>query len=126
MPTYLRVIHFAVAFLFLTTVAADDTKSVTIAAPWEVASYDPIVSGFAIQKLQIMENLVDADENGTLRPGLSTSWEVSDDALTWTFELRKGVIFHDGTSFDTAAATQALKRAWEKSWSFGQSTDHRR
>jgi peptide/nickel transport system substrate-binding protein len=93
---------------------AQDIKPVAIAAPWEVASFDPAVSGFAIQKLEILENLVDADENGVLEPGLATSWSASDDGLTWTFELRSGVTFHDGSAFDAASATSALQRAWEQ------------
>lgn len=109
-----RAVFIAIALISSIPAIADKTKSVTIAAPWEVASFDPAVSGFAIQKLQIMENLVDADETGTLRPGLATSWEASKDALTWIFELRSGVTFHDGTAFDSAAATKALKRAWQQ------------
>ncbi|MDG1211009.1 MAG: ABC transporter substrate-binding protein [Paracoccaceae bacterium] len=89
-------------------------KGVTVVAPWEVASYDPAVSGFAIQKLEVMENLVDADENGVLRPGLSTSWSASEDGLTWTFALRNDVVFHDGSPFDAAAAASALQRAWKQ------------
>jgi peptide/nickel transport system substrate-binding protein len=37
-------------------------------------------------------------------PGLAESWEVSDDGLTWTFELREGVTFHDGEPWDADAA----------------------
>ncbi|NKB77809.1 MAG: hypothetical protein GKR96_12430 [Gammaproteobacteria bacterium] len=60
--------------LFFSMIAVGQTqKSITIAALWEIASYDPAVSGFAIQKLQVMENLVDADETGKLKPGLATS-----------------------------------------------------
>ena len=61
---------------------AEEKTSVTIASPWEVASYDPAVAGFAIQKLQIMENLVDADAAGALRPGLATEWAVAKDGLS--------------------------------------------
>ncbi len=104
----------AAALTLPTAANSDDAKTVTVVAPWEVASYDPAVSGFAIQKLQIMENLVDADETGALRPGLATSWEASVDGLTWTFVLRGGVVFHDGTPFDAAAATNALTRAWKQ------------
>jgi len=104
-----------IAAIFYSQPTLAETKSnVTIAAPWEVASYDPAVSGYAIQKLEIMENLVDADEAGTLRPGLATSWSVSKDGLTWTFKLREGVTFHDGTPFDAASATSALERAWKQ------------
>ncbi|NKB26001.1 MAG: ABC transporter substrate-binding protein [Kiritimatiellae bacterium] len=114
MYIYSRAVYFVIALFFSTIAIAEARKSVTIAAPWEVASYDPAVSGFAIQKLQIMENLVDADESGKLRPGLATSWRVSDDALTWTFELRDGVTFHDGTPFSADAAILALNRAWQQ------------
>ncbi len=93
---------------------AQNKTDLTLAAPWEVASYDPAVSGFAFQRLQLMENLVDADTDGALRPGLATDWSVSDDGLTWTFELRPGVTFHDGSTFDASAATRALNRAWQQ------------
>jgi peptide/nickel transport system substrate-binding protein len=36
---------------------------------------------------------------GELLPFLATSWETSDDGLTWTFHLRDGVTWHDGTPF---------------------------
>lgn len=93
---------------------ADVRTDVTISSPWEIASYDPTVSGSIVQKLQIMETLVDADENGVLRPGLATDWSVSEDGLTWTFTLREGVTFHDGSAFDAQAALLALTRAWEQ------------
>jgi peptide/nickel transport system substrate-binding protein len=36
-----------------------------------------------------------------LTPGIATKWEVSDDGLTWTLTIRKGVKFHDGTEVTT-------------------------
>src|SRR5262249_35847995 len=39
----------------------------------------------------------------TQEPGLATSWKISPDGLTYTFALRKGVKFHDGTPFDAEA-----------------------
>ena len=44
-------------------------------------------------------------EGGTtkLRPGLAESWEISDDGLTYTFHLRKGISFIDGTPFNAEA-----------------------
>lgn len=90
---------------------AEDNSSIVVTSPWEIASYDPAVAGFAIQSLEIMETLVDADEKGVLFPGLATSWSASDDGLTWEFTLREGVTFHDGSAFNAKAAEQVLHRA---------------
>ena len=42
------------------------------------------------------DTLVALDENLEIVPALAESWEVSEDALTWTFNLREGVVFHNG------------------------------
>ncbi|MFN2467804.1 MAG: ABC transporter substrate-binding protein [Gaiellaceae bacterium] len=49
---------------------------------------------------------------GTLitEPGLATSWKASKDAKTFTFNLRRGVKFHDGTPFDAKAACYNFDR----------------
>jgi ABC-type transport system substrate-binding protein len=39
----------------------------------------------------------------TIRPGLAESWEISDDGLVYTFNLRQGVTFHDGAAFNADA-----------------------
>ncbi len=94
----------------LSSEAAEKT-SVSIAAPWEITSTDPAISGFALQRMQVMETLVDADSKGRLRPALANTWDVSDDKLVWTFALRDGVRFHDGTPLTAEAAAAALVRA---------------
>ncbi len=48
----------------------------------------------------IYEPLVSVDYNYEFRPGLAKSWETSEDGLTWTFHLREGVTFHDGSEFN--------------------------
>ena len=46
------------------------------------------------------DTLVDYDEStSSLKPGLATSWEASDDFKTWTFTLRDDVYFHNGEKF---------------------------
>lgn len=56
---------------------------------------------------QIYDTLVDFKAGSTDPiPALATSWFASPDGKSWTFRLRQGVKFHDGTDFD-AAAVQA-------------------
>src|ERR1700730_12253108 len=48
-------------------------------------------------------------------PALAESWNVSADGLTWTFHLRKGVKFHDGTPFNGPNYVKTIKRLLDKS-----------
>ncbi|REE94801.1 ABC transporter substrate-binding protein [Thermomonospora umbrina] len=56
----------------------------------------------------VLDSLVALDARGGLHPWLATSWEVSDDRKTYTFKLRQGVRFSDGTPFDAAAVKANL------------------
>jgi peptide/nickel transport system substrate-binding protein len=46
-------------------------------------------------------------------PALATSWEASEDGLEWTFTLREGVTFHDGTPFNADAVVFNFERWWD-------------
>jgi peptide/nickel transport system substrate-binding protein len=53
---------------------------------------------------QMFEGLVTLKEGGTdVVPGLAESWEANDAGTAWTFHLRSGVKFHDGTDFNADA-----------------------
>ncbi|MCZ0727910.1 ABC transporter substrate-binding protein [Mycolicibacterium iranicum] len=53
---------------------------------------------FSFEVLEnVFDTLVEPDANLQMQPALAESWEVSSDQLTWTFRLRPGVTFHDGT-----------------------------
>src|SRR5689334_12078469 len=81
-----------------------------------VLTLDPgIAAGTQAQtvRLQIMEPLLSRDsETSEIKPLLATSWSVADDKVTWTFKLRQGVTFHDGTPF-TAAAVRSEEHTSE-------------
>ncbi|MEC9489014.1 MAG: ABC transporter substrate-binding protein [Halanaerobium sp.] len=60
---------------------------------------------------QIYDTLVDYKPGTTeVIPALATSWEVSDDGKVWTFNLREGVQFHDGTPFNAEAVVWNFDR----------------
>ncbi len=50
------------------------------------------------------------DESTALEPGLAKSWDIAPDGLTYTFHLRKGVKFHDGTPFNANAVVFSIGR----------------
>ena len=58
----------------------------------------------------IYDGLVRLDAALTISPELATSWRVAADGRTWTFKIRPGVSFHDGTTFTARAAAAALQR----------------
>ena len=59
----------------------------------------------------VLEALVEyADESTILQPGLAESWDIAPDGMTYTFHLRKGVKFHDGTLFNADAVVFSIGR----------------
>lgn len=60
---------------------------------------------------QIAERLIDFAPGGTaLVPALATSWTSNEDGTVWTFTLREGVSFHDGTPFNAEAVKFNIDR----------------
>ena len=64
---------------------------------------------------QVCDNIYEAlvaykDESTDLEPGLAESWQVAPDGLTYTFQLRKNVKFHDGTPFNADAVVFSIGR----------------
>ncbi|MCR4391447.1 MAG: ABC transporter substrate-binding protein [Candidatus Acetothermia bacterium] len=66
----------------------------------EILNLDPHVAT-AFSSFRIMENvyetLLEFDENMGLKPGLAASWSISPDGTVYTFTIRQGVVFHDGS-----------------------------
>jgi len=48
-----------------------------------------------------------------LQPALATEWKASADGKTWTFKLRQGVTFQDGTPFNAEAVKFNIDRWWD-------------
>jgi ABC-type transport system substrate-binding protein len=63
---------------------------------------------------QILEGLAGfAIPGGEVVPKLAESWEVSDDGLEWTFHLREGVTFHDGSTLDANDVVLSYVVQWD-------------
>jgi len=60
----------------------------------------------------IYDNLVGLDESFNVVPQLATSWE-NPDKMTYVFNLRRGVKFHDGTDFDASVVKWNIDRLFE-------------
>lgn len=72
----------------------------TVAISGEPDQLDPHRTS-AYHSFQVLENvydtLVEPDANLAMKPALATEWSTSEDQLTWTFTLREGVTFTDGS-----------------------------
>ncbi len=77
-------------------------------------------SSFAFTVLEnVYDTLVQPGDDLTMEPALAESWDVSDDLLTWTFNLRDGVRFHDGselTADDVVASLERIAEEGENAW----------
>ena len=92
------------------SVLADDLKVALAAEP---TSMDPHYQNLTINNsfaTQVYNALVLQDVNQNLLPGLASSWEPVDD-LTWQFNLRSGVKFHNGASFSAEDVIASMERA---------------
>src|SRR5436309_1212596 len=91
-----------------------DPATVVFARGADSQKLDPgdVDDGESIKVLvNITEGLV-RFKTGTaeIEPCLATSWTISPDGLTYTFKLRPGVRFHDGTPLDATAALFSFQR----------------
>jgi len=66
---------------------------------------------FSFEVLEnVFDTLVEPDANLEMKPALAESWTVSPDQLTWTFRVRGGVTFHDGSPFTAADVVYSYRR----------------
>jgi peptide/nickel transport system substrate-binding protein len=77
-------------------------KDFVIGLGGEATQLNPVVAtdGFSyIAEWPLFDSLVELDQSLNVRPLLAESWEVSKDGLPYTFKLKRGVKWHDGTPF---------------------------
>jgi peptide/nickel transport system substrate-binding protein len=93
--------------------APASADTLTVVGPWELTGLEPSRSGFMFTRMEVTQTLLDADDQGALRPGAASSWEVSGDQRTWRFFIRQGNRFHDGSALTANTALVSLLRAWK-------------
>ncbi len=101
------------SLLVLVLLGAASAQSITVATAAQPDTLDPHVtsatSAFQSAK-SIYDTLVEVDREGLIVPSLAASFTTSADGLTWTFDLRDDVLFHDGTELDAADVAASLER----------------
>lgn len=96
---------------------AADASTLIFGSGGDPANLEPgnIEDGNSIYvQQQIYDRLIDYVAGTTdLEPALATEWTASDNGRTWTFKLREGVKFHDGTEFNAEAVRVNFERWWD-------------
>jgi peptide/nickel transport system substrate-binding protein len=114
------------------TAAQEDASGGTLVAAisGEPDQLDPqaTTAYFSFQVLEnVFDTLVEPDENLQMQPALAEDWTISDDGLTYTFDLREGVTWHDGTPFTASDVVYSFRRIIDvpmaNSWRFSNVTD---
>ncbi len=97
-----------------TTPAASARGVIVVGRGADAPSLDPATTSDA-ESSKVTRNLFEglvSDKQGTteIEPALAESWQVSPDGRTYTFKLRQGVKFHDGTEFNADAVVTNYTR----------------
>lgn len=121
MKTRRFLLAFLVAALAIGMAGAADRKSGDYIQAYsgELTTMNYLISASeneAFMFANVIDNLVEYDEFGILKPSLATSWSVSADGLVWTFKLREGVkwythqakVYGDVTAQDWVDAAKYL------------------
>ena len=94
------------------TAGAKDVDTLNIGVYLEAETLDPHVASSTDVwiLMNVFEPLLAIERDLQPVPRLATSWSASPDATVYTFNLRRGVKFHDGTAFDAEAVKFNLER----------------
>ncbi|MGD9212314.1 MAG: ABC transporter substrate-binding protein, partial [Desulfobacteraceae bacterium] len=104
------VIAISFFIMSLTSVHAASKNTLNVAEMWEIDSLDPAKEGtFVKEKALIVETLVEANPDFSLKPGLAVSWKMVSDTV-WEFALRSKVTFHNGQPMTAEVVAKSLSR----------------
>lgn len=90
-----------------------ESNTLNIALSGDILAIDPQQTGGTpteTVKAHVFDTLVTLNSDGSFSPNLATEWEVSEDGTEWTFRLREGVKFHDGSDFTADDVVRTYER----------------
>lgn len=93
--------------------APADARTVRMVLRGSIGAFDPYYTTATItlnHAFAIYDTLFDLDSTSMPQPQMVRKWDVSDDKKTYTFELRDGLIWHDGTPVTAADCVTSLRR----------------
>ena len=110
---FLTILIALVALCLMPFEVRADVKNLSIGIGVDADTFNPQAQTTTLFQNMcdlIYGNLFFQDPQGKLHPQLATSYKVSQDGLTYTIHLRKGVKFSDGTDFNA----DAVKLTWDR------------
>ena len=94
--------------------AGENSSQITIGIPQDIEdSLDPhkaVAAGTEEVLFNLYEGLVKPDSSGALQPAVASDYSISEDATTYTFTLRDGVKFHDGSTVTAEDVKYSIDR----------------
>jgi len=87
--------------------------TITVGIPTGIPSLDVMATTDDVGRvvnMHLYEPLIGRNEKLEATPMLAESWSVSADGLTYTFKIRKGIVFHNGKTLTSADAKASIER----------------
>ena len=87
--------------------------TLSLIGPAPIAEPDPVTildQGGILLVTQFLEFLIDLNNDNSLKPKLAESWTPNDTLDVWTFKLRQGVTFSDGSPFEAEDVVTTVER----------------
>jgi peptide/nickel transport system substrate-binding protein len=104
---------FGLAMLGAAGAQAQPQQPLRLVMNNELQTLDPIVSPSVVTRAfasMVWDTLVAPDSQGVMRPQMLEGWEISPDRLTWTFKLRPGLEWTDGTPVTAEDCVASIRR----------------
>lgn len=108
------LILFAAVLLFVSTAAASEITILQTEPPRSMDPANQTATYTAAVLYPMYEGLVRSNDKNQIVPDLATSWKPNATGTEWTFHIRPGVTFHDGTKLDAQGVKANFDRLINK------------